>query len=134
MKGKRKQVACHFKIEKDTAQKLDQRIKRSGFASRTECKKYTLLDIMHQPDNKRISDKKTTERMTGKLLHSFPKKINQPPTRGVPSGKHPHPLQARAQLTQQPHQAAPPNQSCPPHDKSFPAQNGLQAFSGLHDT
>ena len=75
MKGKRKQVACHFKMEKDTAQKLDQRIKRSGFASRTECKKYTLLDIMHQPDNKRISDKKTTERMTGKLLHSFPKKL-----------------------------------------------------------
>ena len=45
-------------MEKDTAQKLDQRLKRSGFASRTECKKYTLLDIMHQPDNKRISDKK----------------------------------------------------------------------------
>ena len=36
MKGKRKQVACHFKMEKDTAQKLDQRIKRSGFASRTD--------------------------------------------------------------------------------------------------
>ena len=36
MKGKRKQVACHFKMEKDTAQKLDLRIKRSGFASRTD--------------------------------------------------------------------------------------------------
>ena len=36
MKGKRKQVACHFKMEKDTAQKLDTRIKRSGFASRTD--------------------------------------------------------------------------------------------------
>ena len=36
MKGKRKQVACHFKMETDTAQKLDTRIKRSGFASRTD--------------------------------------------------------------------------------------------------
>ena len=36
MKGKRKQVVCHFKMEKDTAQKLDLRIKRSGFASRTD--------------------------------------------------------------------------------------------------
>ena len=36
MKGKRKQVACHFKMEKDTAQKLDTRIRRAGFASRTD--------------------------------------------------------------------------------------------------
>ena len=36
MKGKRKQVACHFKMEKDTAQKLDQRIKCSGFSSPTD--------------------------------------------------------------------------------------------------
>ena len=36
MKGKRKQVACHFKMEKDTAQKLDTRIRRAGFSSRTD--------------------------------------------------------------------------------------------------
>jgi len=36
VKGKRKQVACHFKMEKDTAQKLDTRIRRAGFASRTD--------------------------------------------------------------------------------------------------
>ena len=36
MKKNRKEVACHFKMEKDTAQKLDTRIRRSGFASRTD--------------------------------------------------------------------------------------------------
>ena len=36
MKRNRKEVACHFKMEKETAQKLDTRIKRAGFASRTD--------------------------------------------------------------------------------------------------
>ena len=35
-KQKRKDTICYFKMKRDTAQKLDQRIKRSGFASRTD--------------------------------------------------------------------------------------------------
>ena len=35
-KKKRKDAVCYFKMKQDTAQKLDQRIKRSGFASRTD--------------------------------------------------------------------------------------------------
>ena len=33
---KRKDTICYFKMKRDTAQKLDLRIKRSGFASRTD--------------------------------------------------------------------------------------------------
>ena len=36
MRQKQKNVICHFRMRKDTAQKLDLRIKRSGFASRTD--------------------------------------------------------------------------------------------------
>ena len=36
MKQNQKHVVCHFRMKKDTAQKLDLRIKRSGFASRTD--------------------------------------------------------------------------------------------------
>jgi len=36
MKQKQKNTVCHFRMKHDTAQKLDQRIKRSGFASRTD--------------------------------------------------------------------------------------------------
>ena len=36
MRQKQKNVICHFRMRKDTAQKLDTRIKRSGFASRTD--------------------------------------------------------------------------------------------------
>ena len=35
-KQKRKDTICYFKMKRDTAQKLDLRIKRSGFASRTD--------------------------------------------------------------------------------------------------
>ena len=35
-KKKRKDAVCYFKMKQDTAQKLDTRIKRSGFASRTD--------------------------------------------------------------------------------------------------
>ena len=35
-KQKRKDTICYFKMKQDTAQKLDLRIKRSGFASRTD--------------------------------------------------------------------------------------------------
>ena len=35
-KKKRKDTICYFKMKQDTAQKLDLRIKRSGFASRTD--------------------------------------------------------------------------------------------------
>ena len=35
-KQKRKDAVCYFKMKQDTAQKLDTRIKRSGFASRTD--------------------------------------------------------------------------------------------------
>ena len=35
-KQKRKDTICYFKMKRDTAQKLDTRIKRSGFASRTD--------------------------------------------------------------------------------------------------
>ena len=35
-KQKRKDTVCYFKMKQDTAQKLDLRIKRSGFASRTD--------------------------------------------------------------------------------------------------
>ena len=35
-KKKRKDAVCYFKMKQDTAQKLDLRIKRSGFASRTD--------------------------------------------------------------------------------------------------
>ncbi|MBQ4134479.1 MAG: hypothetical protein IJD66_03105 [Methanocorpusculum sp.] len=36
MRQNQKHVVCHFRMKRDTAQKLDQRIKRSGFASRTD--------------------------------------------------------------------------------------------------
>ena len=36
MKQNQKHVVCHFRMKRDTAQKLDLRIKRSGFASRTD--------------------------------------------------------------------------------------------------
>ena len=36
MRQKQKHAICHFRMKKDTALKLDQRIKRSGFASRTD--------------------------------------------------------------------------------------------------
>jgi len=36
MRQNQKHVVCHFRMKCDTAQKLDQRIKRSGFASRTD--------------------------------------------------------------------------------------------------
>ena len=36
MRQNQKHVVCHFRMKKDTAQKLDLRIKRSGFASRTD--------------------------------------------------------------------------------------------------
>ena len=36
MKQKQKNTVCHFRMKHDTAQKLDHRIKRSGFASRTD--------------------------------------------------------------------------------------------------
>ena len=35
-KQKQKDTICYFKMKQDTAQKLDLRIKRSGFASRTD--------------------------------------------------------------------------------------------------
>ena len=35
-KQKRKDTICYFKMKRDTSQKLDLRIKRSGFASRTD--------------------------------------------------------------------------------------------------
>ncbi|MBR5815439.1 MAG: hypothetical protein IKY77_04510 [Methanocorpusculaceae archaeon] len=35
-KKKRKDAVCYFKMKQDTAQKLDTRIRRSGFASRTD--------------------------------------------------------------------------------------------------
>ena len=35
-KQKRKDTICYFKMKRDTAQKLDLRIKRSGFTSRTD--------------------------------------------------------------------------------------------------
>jgi hypothetical protein len=35
-KKKQKDTVCYFKMKQDTAQKLDLRIKRSGFASRTD--------------------------------------------------------------------------------------------------
>ncbi len=35
-KQKRKDTICYFKMKQDTAQKLDTRIKRAGFASRTD--------------------------------------------------------------------------------------------------
>ena len=36
MRQKQKNVICHFRMRKDIAEKLDLRIKRSGFASRTD--------------------------------------------------------------------------------------------------
>ena len=36
MRQKQKHAICHFRMKKETALKLDQRIKRSGFASRTD--------------------------------------------------------------------------------------------------
>ena len=36
MRQNQKHVVCHFRMKRDTAQKLDLRIKRSGFASRTD--------------------------------------------------------------------------------------------------
>ena len=36
MRQNQKHVVCHFRMKQDTAQKLDRRIKRSGFASRTD--------------------------------------------------------------------------------------------------
>lgn len=36
MRQNQKHVVCHFRMKQDTAQKLDTRIKRSGFASRTD--------------------------------------------------------------------------------------------------
>ena len=36
MRQNQKHVVCHFRMKHDTAQKLDTRIKRSGFASRTD--------------------------------------------------------------------------------------------------
>ena len=36
MKQKQKNTVCHFRMKHDTAQKLDTRIKRSGFSSRTD--------------------------------------------------------------------------------------------------
>ena len=36
MRQNPKHVVCHFRMKRDTAQKLDTRIRRSGFASRTD--------------------------------------------------------------------------------------------------